>query len=74
MGTQLSSKSRVILMRTSMVVGLLRLFVVVVGVFSRFLSDDYHLQENDYRCKSLINSKTISVSKKNYGNNFYRDY
>ena len=24
----------------------------------------YHLRQNDYRCKSLINSKTISVSKK----------
>ena len=24
----------------------------------------YHSAENDYRCKSLINSKTISVSKK----------
>ena len=23
----------------------------------------YHLRQNDYRCKSLINSKTISVSK-----------
>ena len=25
----------------------------------------YHRQENDYRCKSFINSKAISVSKKN---------
>ena len=28
----------------------------------------YHSRQNDYRCKSFINSKTISVSKK-YRNN-----
>ena len=27
-------------------------------------ADTYHPGQNDYRCKSLINSKTISVSKK----------
>ena len=30
-----------------------------------FYLTKYHSAENDYRCKSLINSKTISVSKKN---------
>ena len=28
---------------------------------------EYHLHKNEYRCKSLINSKTIPVSKKNTG-------
>ena len=30
-----------------------------------FLIEDYNLGGNDYRCKSLINSKTFSGSQKN---------
>ena len=35
----------------------------------RTMIPGYHYGENDYRCKSLINSKTFSVSQKNYRNN-----
>ena len=33
----------------------------------------YHSRQNNYRCKSLINSKTISVSQKNYRNFFLQE-
>ena len=41
-------------------------FVEVLNSIRSGVSDnhEYHSAENNYRCKSLINSKTISVSKK----------
>ena len=38
--------------------------VYVMYILSHVETWEYHPAENDYRCKSLINSKTISVSKK----------